>query len=297
MKLIVCQAPEKGLLGGPKEKHFTFSYKGVDYEIAVVQCGYREIDISSTNTLKNLRHIFYSLDMLLMLFDGQFYPIKHVMENEQDVTDCFQKRTLPSFKSADFMIGGGNVLIPFDSILSADLLGKWLSLREELDIIHNMLLYCTSSVQMPVDMKCAFMIESFLGVSELVNQSKEEFTLPSVPKGESKLNKHLMAVISHYGQDIFCEECKHNMEQFTQILTDSRNRIAHIKSKQNRYYLSSAECVLYLMKLSLLYRIVLLDLLGIPMECYTKNLLARVDVLNAHEGIMQNFLKNKLSGS
>lgn len=296
MKLIISQAPEKGVLGGPKGKHFTFSDKDYDYEITVEQCGNRQITISSSNTIENLLHIFYSLDTLLMLLDGQFYPINQVLENDQSVTYSFQKRALPSFKSADFMIGAGNILISFENVLSADLLGKWISLRTQLDMIHNMMLYCVSSVQMPVDMKCAFMIESFLGIGELVNEIKKDYTLPSVPKGESKLKQYLITIIEHYGQDIFHVECLNGKEQLAQILTNSRNRIAHIKIKQNRNYLDGKECVLYLMKLSLLYRIILFDLLGVPEECYKEEIQARTNELNEYEGIMQDFLKKMTDG-
>lgn len=296
MKLFVNQTPEKGVLGGPKEKHFTFSDKDFDYEISVEQCGNRQITISSSNTIKNLLHIFYSLDTLFMLLDGQFYPINRVLENDQNITHSFQKRALPSFKSADFMIGAGNVLISFETVLSVDLLGKWIELRAQLDMIHNMVLYCVSSVQMPVDIKCAFLIESFLGVSELVKESKKDFTLPSVKKSESRLQKYLTTIIERYGQDVFREECLHNKEEFTQILANSRNRIAHIKAKQDKYYLNGEECTLYLLKLSLLYRIILFDLLRVPEEFYKEKLQSRTNVLNEYEGIMQNFLKKMADG-
>ena len=58
-------------------------------------------------------------------------------------------------------------MIDYESVLSNDLLKRWIILRDELDLMHNMMLYCISDVQMPVDMKCAFMIEVFSGISEL----------------------------------------------------------------------------------------------------------------------------------
>lgn len=293
MRLFLSQAPENGRLGGPKEKQFVFSYKDIDYEITVEQCGKRQITISSPEiaTTENLLYVFYSLETLLMLFDGQFYPINSVFENSQEITHSFQRRTLPSYKSADFTIGAGNILINYESVLSATLLRRWIVLKEELDLIHKMMLYCVSSVQMPVDMKCAFMTEAFLGISELVNEQKTDFLLPIIHKGESKLQRYLTAIIEYYGQDVFYKECKKNKEQFTKILTDSRNRIAHTKNKQERRYLNGEESVLYLSKLSLLYRVVLFDLLGISEEFYNKKLQRRTDVLNQHQEIVIGFLE------
>lgn len=102
-------------------------------------------------------------------------------------------------------------------MLSAELLKRWIDLREELDLIHKMMLYCVSNVQMPVDMKCAFMTEVFIGLSELVNERKIDFLLPIIHKGESKLKKYLTAIIEYYGQDIFHKECKktrNNLQKF-----------------------------------------------------------------------------------
>ncbi|PKM49721.1 MAG: hypothetical protein CVV02_14705 [Firmicutes bacterium HGW-Firmicutes-7] len=293
MKLFLRQAPENGWLGGPKEKQFTLSYKSIDYEITVEQCAERQITILSPeiSTSENLLAVFHSLDMLLMLFDGQFYSVNGVFENNIEVTHSFQKRLLPSCKSADFMIGVDNILIDYENALSAVFLRRWIALRDELDLIHKMMLYSVSSVQMPVDMKCAFMTESFLGLSELVNEKKKDFILPSIQKGNSKLKKYLTVIIEYYGQDIFHKECEKSKEQFAKILVDSRNRIAHIKSKQERRYLNGKESVLYLGKLSLLYRVVLFDLLEIPEEFYNSKLQRRTDTLNQYHGIVNGFLE------
>lgn len=82
-----------------------------------------------------------------------------------------------------------------------------------------------------------------------------------------------------------------NKEQFAKILVDSRNRIAHIKSKQERRYLNGEESVLYLSKLSLLYRVILFDLLGMIEESYKGKLCRRTDALNQWQGIASNFLE------
>ena len=293
MVLFLSQKPDNGCLRSSSQCQFIFSHEDIEYKITVEQSAVRQITISSSpekTTSRNLLNVFYSLDTLLMLFDGQFYPVNVALENNVDITPSFQNR-IASYKSADFVIGAGNILIDYENILSSQLLKKLIDLREELDLIHNMVLYCLSNVTMPVDMKCAFLTESFLGLSELANEKNVDFSLPTIHKRESKLKKYLTSIIEFYGQDIFNKECEKNKEQFAKIIVDSRNRIAHIKSKQNQRYLSGSESVLYLGKLSLLYRVVLFNLLEIPRESYNGKLRMRTDALNQWQGILSNFLQ------
>ena len=86
--------------------------------------------------------------------------------------------------------------------------------------------------------------------------------------------------LSHYGQEIFRGEYQKDLEGFVQILVNSRNRIAHIKSKQNRKFLNGDESVLYLHKFSLMYRIILLDLLDIPLNRYKERLSNCIETIN-----------------
>ena len=102
---------------------------------------------------------------------------------------------------------------------------------------------------MPVDMKCAFLIEAFIGVGEIIQSKKSEFVLPKrKSREESQLGLDLKYIIIHYGQEIFRGEYQKDLEGFVQILVNSRNRIAHIKSKQNGKFLNGDESVLYLHK-------------------------------------------------
>lgn len=180
-----------------------------------------------------------------------------------------------------FMIGENNRLINFDEVLSETLFSNWCLIQEELDIVHNTALYCLSRVEMPVDMKCAFLIEAFIGVGEIIQSKKSEFVLPKrKSREESQLGLDLKYIISHYGQEIFRGEYQKDLEGFVQILVNSRNRIAHIKSKQNRKFLNGDESVLYLHKLSLMYRIILLDLLDIPLNRYKERLSNRIETIN-----------------
>lgn len=116
---------------------------------------------------------------------------------------------------------------------------------------------------------------------EFIQSKKSEFVLPKrKSREESQLGLDLKYIISHYGQEIFRGEYQKDLEGFVQILVNSRNRIAHIKSKQNRKFLNGDESVLYLHKLSLMYRIILLDLLDIPLNRYKERLSNRIETIN-----------------
>ena len=220
-------------------------------EISIEQFGERIITVHTVEdaSIYDLHHLYFDLKRLIMLMDGQFYPITSVTQDGVEITTSIQKKLLPNYFSADFMIGENNRLINFDEVLSETLFSNWCLIQEELDIVHNTALYCLSRVEMPVDMKCAFLIEAFIGVGEIIQSKKSEFVLPKrKSREESQLGLDLKYIISHYGQEIFRGEYQKDLEGFVQILVNSRNRIAHIKSKQNRKFLNGDESVLYLHK-------------------------------------------------
>ena len=282
MELTITQMPDRGFLGGPKEASFSGSISGASYDITVSQLLRREIKVITHGSYEDCLSVYNTIETLLMVIDGQFYPTIKAYDGA-DITESWNKRRIASYCSADFMIGQDNCLLSFDDVLGSDLFQKWHSIKEELQLIHKMVLYCLSSTDIPVDMKCAFMVEAFLGVAELISTRDSSFILPHVPKKESKLKYYFMAVGDKYGAKIFSEEFSRNKNAFATILVNSRNRIAHIKSKQGKRYLNGPESVMYLMKLSLLYRVVILDLIDIPKEKYEHALLSQIQRINAHE--------------
>lgn len=292
MKLTITQKPKDGFLCGPKSKSFSICHNTADYEININQCdGQRTTIVSSeSGTYVDTLDIYYSLESLLMLFDGQFYPVVSALDGDTEITQSWKQRALPSYISADFMIGSGNSLINFEAVLNAELFQKWHTLKEELDLIHKMVLYCLSNVQMPKDMQCAFMVEAFEGLAYLVTQRKPEIIFPKANSSDSQLRLNLLTFINQFGSAIFEKETQRDIDKLTQIFVDSRNRIAHIKSKQTRVYLDGGESVIYLMKLSLLYRVVLFSLLGIAESCYQDKLGSYVQSINEHK-VTRKFLE------
>lgn len=296
MGLIIRECPANGMLGGPFEKTFTVHTES-QYdlaEISIEQFGERVITIRTIEhgPKYDFLHLYFDLKRLLMLLDGQFYPITSITEDGIEITTSIQNKLLSNYYSADFMIGESNHLINFSEVISKTFFDNWCTIQGELDIVHNMVLYCLSSVKIPVDMKCAFLIEAFNGVGELAQVKKKGFILPTkTNKGESKLGIRLKYIIDQYGQAVFQDECQRSLEGFVQVLINSRNRIAHIKSKQDRRYLNGEESVLYLCKLSLIYRIILLDLLNVPKSLYQEKLSKRIETVNNQmRNVLNNFL-------
>ena len=156
MELAITQMPENGFLGGPKTNSFSVGINDVRYDVTINQLGRREITISSSSgQYEDLLSVYFNLETLLMLFDGQFYPVIKAFDGT-DITASWKKRSLACYTSADFMIGSGNKLLEFDTILNDTLFQNWYTLKAELDIVHNMVLYCLSSVKMPKDMQCFY---------------------------------------------------------------------------------------------------------------------------------------------
>ena len=103
----------------------------------------------------------------------------------------------------------------------------------------------------------------------------------------------MLSVIDRYGLDIFSNEIQTDRDKFSSILVNSRNRIAHIKSKQGRAYLDGKESVEMIRKLFALYRVILFNLLGISRSLYDSYLKSYVSSID-NELTMNEFL-SKLS--
>ncbi len=126
---------------------------------------------------------------------------------------------------------------------------------------------------MPVDLNLAFLVELAEPMVEIVNHKKDRF--PSLQPGSrgTSLKQCLNALINAYGLQIFSDEVANDYDGLLRRLVASRVRIMHIKRNQEgKAIVDGRECVFYLMKLSLLYRVILLDLLDIPGDVYSQRL-------------------------
>lgn len=302
---ITKEKSNNGFFGGPKSITFDVTFQNEEYVITVEQCVVRKIKIvpKTHANIKDLLSLFLSLEILLMLFDGQFYTTLLASDGTTDITDSINQQESAFFHSADFMQGGNNTLIDFYKILNSDLFHKWMSLKEELDIIHNMFLYTVADIKLPIDIRCAQLVELFEGLSELIHKKYPDFSLNPIQKEknkkESKLKFRLLSTIEKYGLSLFSEELSCIKNELGTALVNTRNRIAHIKREQKKPYLEDDENLFYSIKLSILYRIVLFDLLGVIDEVDKDNLDKYIAKINSRIGLENFFekLKNQLKSN
>jgi len=297
--VVVQQQLESGILGGPKQIIFNTKIDGNVFTISVSQYCIRTVEITSSvaQPIENYWTVFNYLDCLLMMFDGKFIPIRlcHAIVNNGETASSELSKYIENrvglYKSADFVKGGHSSFVDYDIVLTEELFQKWLTMKSELDITHQMVLYSMADTSLPIDCKCAFLIESFEALAELVKSYNQNYVLPTVKKGESKLGKRLTSILDLYGIDIFKKELDINRDKLVEILVNSRNRIAHIKSRQEKNYLNGPESVLYAVKLSYLYRTVLLSLLDIGYSLYSVKLKKSIESWNSWNGVLDIFLK------
>lgn len=288
----IVEGIEKGFFSGPYEKEFTFIYNNMDYNISIEQSLKRTITITAKHEVitEEIMSVYYRVKNFLFLCDGQFFKVEQVIDTGTSVTTSFLRNEPNCYESADFMVGSKNELVCFAEVMSAERLQKWCDIKDSLDISFNTLLYWLSSVGITVDIKCAFTVESFIPLAETVNQQEPSFKLPFVSKNDSKLQKYLSTIIEYYGKEVFAKEKNEDIEKLIKILAHSRNRIAHMKTNDTQCFLDGAESVAYIMKLSLLYRVVLLNLIGIPKENYIGKLQDRVHEIDKWNNVIDDFL-------
>lgn len=295
---------DKLLLGGPHIVEFDTTDEQ-KFHIKIEQCGFRMITITSDRDTSafDLYAILTRIERLLMLLEGVFIPLSELKLSKSDTADekqltSFQnnliKGRLSYFSSADFCNYKVNKLLEFDTILTAELYSKWEQLLVELDLVHQVYLYFLSNSKITVDVKCAFLIELAEPLIEVVKEHTKFFSsLTPGPRGAS-LKNCLDALITKYGADIFSSELASDYERFLSAMVNSRVRMMHIKREQKGAFFNGNESVLYMLKMNLLYRRIMFEVLGIDEAIYKNSLLKCVSRLDEWNGILKGFL-SKLS--
>lgn len=293
----INQFIKNGILGSKEDISVPFNFENSEYTIKISQFGFRTITISANKQqeLDSFLSIFYLLEKLLMLMEGEFLEVKEYkiisdeIETSKQTKDLFKNR-LSLYESADFTRGLHSKFVEYDSILSEKILLSWIKILDELDILHTVVLYSMADTKLPLDIKCAFFIESSESLSELL-EKQTDFKIEK-DRGKKTLKNRLKAIIDMYGQEIFADELHTNEDKFLEVLVNSRNRIAHIKSNQKKVYLKGEEYLLYTIKFSYLYRHILLELLGIDYELYKDKIIKSVvSSNNIGDNVHSNFIK------
>lgn len=291
---------EKLILDGPYIIEFDIS-GDKRFHIKVEQCGIRKIKITSDEDVSifDLHAVFSQIERLLMLLDGAFIPLSEIRLSESDTVEenvlnsCkehFMKGRLSYFSSANFCSYSVDKLLGFDAVLTTELFSKWERLIDELDVVHQMYLYSLSDSGITVDVKCAFLIELAEPLIEIVKKHTNFFASLTPGARGTSLKNCLDALITKYGVDIFRSELSNNYEQFLSAMVNSRVRIMHIKREQKGIYFNGRESVLYILKMSLLYRKIVFEVLNIDEENYRDNLMKCVSRLDKWNDVLENFM-------
>lgn len=234
-----------------------------------------------------------------MIFDGEFYPITEITTSE-NVTipnwkELLENRISAYNTSPTFQGDHSSLLLSFAHI-NNEMVEKWCQLDDELGIVHQTYLYSLSDSGFPVDGKVAFMIECFEPLSELISTHNPFSPNLWDDKKQPSLRRCIDTVISHYGMDIFEKEYNTNKDYFLSSLVNSRVKIMHIKRNRPKNCLTGAESVLYMWKLSLLYRRIILELLQVDYSQYSGKLKETVNRYNLWspdgKNVLDIFLEN-----
>ena len=286
------------ILGGPHVAEF--ETRDNKFFIKIEQCGYRKISIkaSEETSVFELYGVFTKIERLLMIFDGQFLNLENLEFTDSSDTEKnmlksvgnnLMHQRLSYFKSSDLVSYKVDKLLEFEEVLNSDLYDKWEHLLEELDIAHQMYLYAMGDTKITVDVKCAFLIELAETLVEVLKVYTNSFQKLKPGDGTS-LKACVKALIEEYGKDIFEREMEANEKEFLSAVINSRVRIMHIKRNQKIKYFDGNESVLYILKLSLLYRRILLEILGVEKQVYVDKLRKCVSRLNRWNDTLDKFL-------
>lgn len=295
----IIQRFNNGMLSSTFKSEFKFE----KFFINIQQAGYRQTVIfHDDNNVEEIFNLFNSIDRYMQIFDGKFVPIisiETINEKEQVVSGfeekikSFLETRLSYFSSQDIYKGVHSKLCEPISYLDEKMLNSWLQLQDELDLIHQSFLYFTCDNHMPIDIRLAHIIENFEPLSEYLSM-KDNFYILVEDNGKTILKTHIDAIICKYGNLIFNLEYMKNKNQFLQLLVNSRNRIMHTKRKFNKIYIKGPVNLMYCGKFSLLYRTILLNLLGIKEVDYLPNLQKDLDFYNTHLNLINAFIKTNL---
>ena len=294
-RLRAVYSENKGMLSGPKVSDIELKE---GYHVKIEQGGTRTITISNIEEVnaRKLYAILTHIERLLMLFDGKFYNLQEMKlsesQNDAHRLDGYayniKRSRLSYFESDDYCSVGK--ICSFNDVLTPDLYEKWVRLVEDLDISHQVYLYSMSANKMPVDLRTAFLVELAEPLVELIKNRTGLFQSLSPGNWGTSLKMCLEELIKKYGMEIFQKEMNTNSDKFLQFLVNSRVRIMHIKKNQKGIYMNGDESVLYIMKISLLYRHILLSLLGIDDKETVEQIKKNVSALDNWNRTLDNLL-------
>ena len=295
---------EKMALGGPIKFSFILNENNNDYTISINQYIVRMIKIESSKEISttDLYNVLLTLEKLLMLFEGHFININSLKfydsNNDNDsslvkVSEKFLVQRLHTFKSMDLCFLYNSQLVEYNISLSSKLFFDFEQLMNEIYTIHQTYLSAIQESWQYVDIRCAFLIELAESLVDLLKDRLNIF--PELQPGKTgkngtSLKMCLKSIIVTYGKDIFSKEMENDFEEILSCMVNTRVNVLHIRKNRKEPFLNGEECALYICKLSLLYRKILLIILGFSEEELSIKSKSYIHSLNKWNDILYKFL-------
>lgn len=261
----------------------------------------REVIIECETEAKGiyLYSLLTKLERLLHILDGAFVALEDISFWGKEDDNSYRSllmhvktQRLRYFVPSNIITVKNDRLIYYEEVLSGDLLHAWQILIDELDVANQMYLYSTCESGFTNDVKCAFLIELSETMLEIIG--KDNITLHKLSSERNDdLKVCLRTIILEYGQVLFNAEIHYDLEKILKCLVNTRVNIMHIKIHQRTPKFDGPEATLYMIKMSYLYRLVIMNKLRIDENIYIERLIHRVNRLNEWNGI-QNGLFQRL---
>lgn len=271
-------------------KEFTWQgvYKdcvGFEYNKLELQDGNNQlqIDISLEGEIKDIHiccsepmeierlyHHVLNVRQFEYLFDGTFYETDKYIVDGKDYTEELEGLEIGYLKC------GKNVYkinLNLSDIEYAEMFNKWLAIEDEINLISQMVLYGKNAPNMPADLRLAMISQiyepfaEYLESKNMISISAQSRTYVCENCGFQKTKilhstfyDCLNAIITKYGSTIFSTELKGQGDFISRIVA-TRVKVFHAnKNKRNAY--GGFDSSIYSIKLELLYRYIILLIVG-----------------------------------
>ena len=142
--IVVAQVDSKSLLSG---KH-TLKLIVDNFNINIEQSGVRKIQIVSNKKIfiSDLLNCFNILDKLIMLVEGVFIPVKSIVayNGDKDVTELPEVQKFIEnriISTSNNIFKNNSKFCNWYDVIDENVFINWKKLLDELDIIHQVVLY------------------------------------------------------------------------------------------------------------------------------------------------------------
>lgn len=279
-----------------RETKFWITRNHVNYAIEIQQlANKKEICIESSDDVKLDMHYEIAMDVIRFenLFEGRFYSIKSCRFDDVELLPGIEKGFLGYMISDKVMAG---FYITFDDKEYKKLFVAFKKYISKKILQYHVSLYATYLKGMTADLRMAQLLEVFEPLTiELSEEGKISLSSApyrvvgnNCPKCGTRVTRRirntglhlkdlLTAVIKSYGKDIFRGDSTAKIVKKSVVL---RNRIDHVDNQHGA--LTGPECGHYLYKFSLLYRIIVMQEIGIPYDFIQGRVKVLVEDFNKH---------------